>query len=813
MESLRHDLRFALRSIRRTPGFAAIACLTLAIGIGAVTATFSVARGLLLRPLPLPAEDRVIVMWAKQRDFAHVPLKWTDVDRYGKESRAFQRVAGLDYNGTWTWALSDRGEAVPAKGTFVTGGLFRTLGIRPQLGRMITESDDVPNAARVAVISDALWRRRYAADSGIVGRVLEFDRKQITIVGVAPRGFEYPHGVEFWVPALPFSPNAATDSAPGSLDLVARLNPDATIDQARREFDGYLDRAYANVRPTVGKFEATARTLPDAIVGNVRPAVLTLTAAAVLVLVIACLNVANLQLVRGVTRVREVAIRASLGASTARVVRQLLTEASVVGVAGAVAGIVVAALTIRVLVALAPAEIPRVAEVALDVEVVAFAAIVTIITVVLSALGPTIALARSDAASLIRQAGSRAVAGSQRSARTRQALIVAQAALAVLVLSGAGLLVRSLVNLQQQDLGFSRENVIVAQLTMPWSKFDTPDGTDRFNQLLECLRSTIAATPGVSRVAAASSPPYSGTGGWDALPSAEGQSADAAARRPWVNMEIVTPDYFAALGVPLARGRLLAGSDRAGAEPVVVVNATMARLYWPGQDPLGKRLVLGAVTDSAAARYTVVGVVGDMRYRELARAMPSFYLPNEQFTRGASTFLLVQTTSTPTAMIPTLRAIFRSVDRDASLLDARTLDDYLAGPLARPRFASALVAFFAIAGLLLVAVGIYAVVAEHVRHHRRELGIRIALGARAADVRRFVLRVGLGPLLVGAVVGLGLSLASGRLVQSLLYGVTPTDPVSLGSVMAIIALAATAACAVPLRQARRVDPVEVLRAD
>ena len=665
MESLRNDLRFAVRSIRRAPGFAIVACLTLAVGIGAVTATFSVANGLLLRPLPLPAQDRVIVMWAKQRDFAHVPLKWSDIDRYGKESRAFARVAGIDYNGTWTWALSERGEAVPAKGTFVTGGLFQALGIMPQLGRVIDAADDVPNAPRVAVISDALWRRRYGADSGVIGRVLDFDRKPITIVGVAPRGFEYPLGVEFWTPVRAFAPNVPSDSIPSSLDLVARLNPDATIDQARRELDGYLARAYAKFRTSVGTFEATARTLPDAIIGTVRPAVLTLTAAALLVLAIACLNVANLQLVRGVSRVREVAIRASLGASTGRVLRQLLTEAGVIGAAGAVAGIALAALTIRALVSLAPAEIPRVAEVTLDASVVAFATIVTIVTVALSAIGPTLALARSDVASLVRRAGTRSVAGSRRSARTRQGLIVAQAALAVLVLSGAGLLVRSLANLQQQDLGFKRENVIVAQLTMPWSKFDTPDGGDRFNQLLERVRSTIAATPGVTHVAAASSPPYSGTGGWDALPTVEGQSADVAVRRPWVNMEIVTSDYFATLGVPLLRGRLIAPTDRKRAEQVIVVNATMARLYWPGEDPLGKRMLMGAGTDPTAPKYRVVGVVGDMRYRELTVAMPSFYLPNEQYAGGAATFFLVRTTSSPSAIVPTIRAIFKNADADA----------------------------------------------------------------------------------------------------------------------------------------------------
>ena len=806
MQSVGQDIRFAARFALRSRAFTAVALLTLAVGIGTATATFSVANAIVLRPLPVRAQDRVVVMWAKQRDFAHVPVRWAEIQRFASESRAFEGVAGIDYNGAWTWAMFERGQPAPVAGTWVTGNFFQVLGVIPQVGRMIERTDDVPGAPLVAVITDGLWRRRYGADSSVVGRALDYEGKRFTIVGVAPRGFEYPHGVEMWSAVVPFFPDVRSDTATGSLDIVARLRSDATMEQGRRELDAFLDRAYARWRGTVGKFEATARTLSSFLVGNVRPAVVTLSAAAGLVLFIACMNVANLLLVRGVTRTRELAIRASLGAARQRIVRQLMTEAAALGIVGCALGVGVATLGVRALVALAPPGVPRLAEVGVDARAMLFASAAAMVAAVLFGLGPALALTRDDVGTLVRQAGSRSATASRRSTRTKQLLVVVQSALAVLVLTAAGLLARSLVNLQRVDLGFERDRVVVAQLAMPWSKFASADGHDRFTQLVDRLKETTRALPGVTAVAVAASPPYSGTGGWDALPNVEGVSDAERARLPWVNMEIVTSEYFETLGVQLVRGRLLAAGDRRGALPVAVVNETMARQYWPAGGAIGKRFRLGAPTDTTKPLYTVVGVVRDMRYRQLETAMPSLYVPNEQYPGGAPTFFLIRTATSPGALIPALRRAFAAVDADASVLGARTMDDYLAGPLARPRFSSVLLAVFAAVALLLVAVGIYGVIGESVRQRRRELGIRLALGARPANVGRMMLRAALWPVFLGTGIGLVLALAGARVVESQLYDVAPTDPLTFAAVAIIVLGVAVVACAGPTRVAARANP-------
>ena len=813
MTSLARDIRFALRSARRSPAFTVVALVTLAVGIGAATATFSVANAIVLRPLPVHDQDRVLVLWAKQRDFAHVPVRWAEVDRYARESRAFERVGGIDYNGAWTWAMSERGQPAPVKATWVTGDLFRVLGAVPQVGRLIERTDDIPNAPPVAVISDDLWRRRYGADSSVVGRVLDYEGRRFTIIGVAPRGFDYPQGIDLWSAVLPFSPDAASDTAPGSLDIVARLRPDATAEQGRRELDAFLDRAYARWRTSIGKFEATARTLPTLIVGSVRPAVVMLSMAAGLVLFISCMNVANLLLVRGVTRSREVAIRASLGAARGRLVWQLLTESALLGAVACVLGIGLALSGVRILVGLAPPEVPRLSEVSVDTSAMLFACGAAMTAVVVFGLGPALALTRHDVGMLVRSAGSRSLTGSRATMKNRELLVVIQAALAVIVLVAAGLLTRSLVNLQGVTLGFERDRVIVAQLGMPWTRFAAPDGGDRFTLLLDRLREATGSIPGVTSVAVAASPPYSGPGGWDALPNVEGMSDAEHARLPWVNMEIVTSEYFATLGVRLVRGRLLAPTDRRGSLPVVVVNESMARRYWPTGDAIGQQLRLGALSDTTAPRYTVVGVVGDMRYRQLETAMPGFYLPHRQFSRGAPTFFILRTASSPEAIVPALRRAFAGVDGDASVLNARTMDDYISGPLARPRFSSVLLTVFATVALLLVAVGIYGVIGENVRQRRRELGIRLALGAHPRNVRRMVLRAGLLPAALGITIGIAAALAGARVVESQLYDVTPADPLTYLAVALIIFAVAAVACAVPARAAASANPVEILRAD
>src|SRR5215203_2819446 len=671
----------------------------------------------------------------------------------------------------------------------------------------------MPNASPVAVISDGLWHRRYGADSSVIGRALDYDQRQFTIVGVAPRGFEYPSGIEMWSAVSPFLTSIQSDTAPGSLDMVARLRPDATMEQGRREFDAFLDRAYAGWRGNVGRFEATARTLSTFLVGDVRPAVLTLSAAAALVLFIACMNVATLLLVRGVTRGREVAIRASLGAARGRIVRQLLTESALLGVGGCAVGVGIAALGVRALTRLAPPGVPRLGQVHVDVDAVLFASVAAMMAVALFGLGPALALAREDLAALLQRGGSRSATGSRGWARAKQLLIVAQAALAVLVLTGAGLLGRSLINLQRVDLGFERERVVVAQLTVPWSKFATADGTDRFTLLLDELSEAARSLPGVASVAVAASPPYSGTGGWDALPHVEGVGAAQRLRLPWVNLEIVTSAYFETLGVPLVRGRLLAAADRKASVPVAIVNETMARQYWATGDAIGKRFRLGAPNDTTRPAYTVVGVVGDMRYRQLETAMPSVYVPNTQYPNGAPTFFLIRTTAPSALLVPALRRAFLATDPDAAVLSVRTIDDYLAAPLARPRFSSVLLAVFAAVALLLVAGGIYAVVAEHVRHHRRELGIRLALGAQPSGVRRMMLAAGLWPVLIGTAVGTSLTVASVRVIESQLYGVPPIDPITFGGVAGVVLAVAALACAVPARLAARTNPLEVLQSD
>jgi predicted permease len=810
---MRQDIRFAVRTGIRAPAFVALAVLTLGIGIGVATAAFSAANTILLRPLPVVGQERIVVLWAKQRDFAHVPVRWAEVDRYARESRAFDRVGGVDYNGAWPLAMFDRGEPVAVRASWVTGEFFGVVGAVPQIGRLIEPRDDRLNAAPVAVISDGLWRRRYGGDRAVLGRTLTYDGNLFTIVGVAPEGFDYPRTVELWAAVLPTFPAARNDTASGSLDVVARLRPDATMEQGRRELDAFLDRSYNKWRVSVGKFEATARTLPDVIVGDVRAAVITLSAAALLVLMVACLNVANLHLVRGVARVREVAIRASLGATRARLIRQLLVESTVLAVAGVVLGIGVAAVVVRLLAGFAPPEIPRLAEVAVDGASIVFGCMAASLTVLVAGIGPAIVVTRGDLGALMRRTVSRSATAGRTSLGIRRGVLVIQSALAVLVIATAGLLTRSLVNLGTVELGFQRDRIMIAQLTMPWSKFSGVNGIDRLSALLDELQANVRAIPGVSGVAVTASPPYSGTGGWDALPTVDGQTAAEAEARPWVNMEITTPTYFETLGVPLVRGRLFDETDRKGVARVVVVNEAMARAYWPQSDAIGKRLWLGAPTDTAAPRYTVIGIVADMRYRELATAMPGFYLPNRQYDRAAPTWFVIRSPLSPESLVPSLRAAFSKADADAALLSVRTMGDYLDGPLARPRFSAVLSTVFACVALLLVAIGIYGIVGEHVRQSRRELGIRLALGARPLDAARMVVLIALLPVSIGLALGMAGTLVASTVVRPLLYAVAPADPATMVGVALVVLIAAGVACAAPARSAARLALVDALRDD
>jgi putative ABC transport system permease protein len=798
------DLGYALRSLRRAPGFASVAVLTLALGIGASTAMFSVLGGVLLRPLPIAEQGRVLVVWGENpaREFPHVPFPFGMLEEYEEQNRSFEALAGVDYNGAWPRAMRDGDETVTITGTWVTGNFFRVLGVVPALGRPLLPEDDVTGAAPAMVISYGFWQRYFGGDPAALGHTFRWNDRSFTLVGVMPRGFEYPRGAEFWTALSPILP----DLLESHLDLVGRLRPGITVEQARADVEGFLLRTESD-RPLIWQgMRPVVTPLPELIVGEVRPLLLILTAAVLLVLLMACINVANLLFIRGSARVRELAIRSALGADRRRVVRQLLTESTVLAGLAGILGVVLAFVAIRALVALAPPELPRLESIGVDPLVLAFAVTVTLTTGLLAGLAPALASAVRDPSAQLRS-GARAGSGSARLRRLRQSLVAGQIGLALLVLVSAGLLLRSLAELQRVELGFARESLVLATISVPPTRF-----TDRDAELavLETTVERIRAIPGVAAVTPVARPPFSGTGGWDAMYAGDGQVVGELESNPILNLELAGEDYFRTLGIPILRGRGFTEADREDGVPVAIISESVARHTWPGEDPIGRRI---GAPGSPESWHTVVGVVGDNRYRELVTPRPSMYLPIRQFGGPVPRTLALRTLVAPASVIPSVRSALQDVDPELLLTDAAPLTQLLAAPLARPRFSAVLLSVFAGVALVLAAVGIYGVMAAYVRQRSQEIGVRMALGADSADVHRLVLGQGMRLALVGAGVGAAAALAGTRVLSSFLFGVRQTDPITFVTVASLLLLVALAACYLPARRATRVDPMVSLRAE
>jgi predicted permease len=804
--ALRQDFHYAVRSLRKQPSFALVAILTLSLGIGAATAMFSVVNGVLLRPLPVAEQERVLVMWTEQpaSDFPHMPLLYGMFEEYAEQNRAFETLAGIDYNGAWPRAMRDGDQAVTASGIWVTGDFFRTMGVVPALGRILLPDDDVAGAAPAMVISHGFWQRYFGGDASAIGRTFRWNDRSFMVVGVMPHGFEYPQGAEFWTPLAPIRSDVMEDH----LDLVGRLRPGVTVEQARADLGAFLQRTEAERPPMLQGLRPVATPLPELIVGDVRPALWILTAAVVLVLLIACINVANLLFIRGSTRVQELAIRTALGADRGRIVRQLLTESSVLAMLAGVMGVALAYLAVRGLILLAPPELPRLESVRLDPYVLAFAAAVTLGTGLLAGLAPALWSAVRNPSTTLRS-GARVGSGTRKVRWVRQGLVAGQVALALLVLVGAGLLLRSLANLQRVDMGFARESLVIATMSLPPEK--TTSRAEHVALLDEVIE-RVRALPGVSAATSVTRPPFSGKGGWDAPYTGEGQSTEAREANPVLNLELAGPDYFGTLGIPLVRGRAFTEQDREDAAPVAIVSEAVARRTWPGEDPIGKRIKLGPL-DSPMPWHTVVGVVEETRYRELVTPRPSIYFPVRQFGGPVPMSLGLRTQVDPASVIPALRNTLQEVDPELLLVEAAPLTQLLGAPLARPRFSAALLGVFALFALVLAAVGIYGVMAAYVRQRWHEIGVRMALGAGPAAVRRLVLGQGLLLALVGAGVGAVAALAGTRVLSAVLFGVSPTDPLTFAGVATVLLLVALAACYLPARRATRVDPMVSLRAE
>jgi putative ABC transport system permease protein len=812
VRSLLQDLRFAWRGLSRAKGFAAAAVLTMAVGVGGTSAMFALIQGVLLRPLPVPDQDRLVVAWKAlpSAGVTHWPLGRAELDATARASRTLAAVGGASYYGTWPENATERGLTTSITTALVTGAFFDVLGVRSVLGRTLNPRDDVEGAEPVIVITHGLWQRRYGGARDVIGRRIRLDERSFTVIGVMPPDLDYPRGVEAWRPLRSLSSSAwFRDGVLRDVDLVGRLRAGATIEHARSELAALFarldetappDRTRGAV-PIVGRFD-------QAVVGDVGRPLLVLFAAVVFVMLIAAANLANLLLVRGEARAGELAIRAALGAGRSRVAAQVVTESVLLAIGGGTAGILAAWFAVPALVALVPDGLPRAESVRVDGGVAVFAIVVALGAAALASLAPALWFARTDVVVHLR-AGTGRDGETQGTHRRRRALVVLQAALAVMIVAGAGLVTRSLLKLQSVDLGLPAHRLVLVWLRLPQAKY--ADDRARRIRFLDDVVGRLEASPGIVAATPVNVPPFASTG-WD-LPTftADGQTADDVLRNPALNLESVYPNYFRTFELPIVRGRGFTPADREGAPAVAILSDDVAARTWPGEDPIGKRIKMGGLA-STDSWLTVVGLVRPTRYRELARPRPTLYLPAMQFLATAE-ILVVRTAAPPDVVGRLAHAYVHEVDPDVDVLRTARFAALLEGPLARPRFNAVLIGLFAAAALLLATVGLYAVTAADVRRRRAELGVRLALGATPAGVRRLVLVSGLRLAAAGAAIGLAVAAAFGRLLRGLLYGVHPLDPETLLlSTLLLLGLAAVAAY-VPARRAARLDPVTLLRTE
>jgi putative ABC transport system permease protein len=795
------NLGIAIRPVRHRPGFALTAALTLALGIGLSTAVFTVAEALLLRDLPVWRQERLVVLWSEAIDgsFAHWPLELDAARQFARETRLLDGVAFAAYEGAWPQPVRDEGGLSRLRQAHVSGEFFSVLRAEPLLGRALRPDDDVVGAAPVVVLSHGAWKRHYGGDTAVVGRrfVLHGNAVSYEIVGVMPPGLDYPRGTDFWAPLVPGKARRGTNTIFAHVDLVGRLGPAVSAVNAKDDLSAFLRRS---PQPQLRKTRAVVTSLPALILGDTRPAVLAFAAAAALLLVITCINVVNLLLVRGLARTREMAVRTALGAGRGQIVRQLMTENAMLAVAGGALGVIVAMGAVQGFVAFAPTTLPRIDEIHLNTAALSAAVLITAFATLLFGVGPAIMGARVEPQGALRSGNRQSV--SRRARFATEALVTGQVALAVLVLSAAGLIGRSLVKLERADLAFEPSHLLIGELAF---RFDRVDTRAKQLALLDRLIPAVRSIPGVRAVSPIVAVPFSGSGGWDGNLTAEGQPADAV--NPILNMEVVVPEYFRTFGMPILRGRGFSDDDREGAH-AVVISESAARHYWPSAEPVGQHLLMGS------SRFTVIGVVPDTRYRELKNARPSIYFALRQsIFPFAPLSLAVRTAGPPADVVPALRRAIATVDPGIDLASAAPFDSYLDKPLAQPRLNAFLLVIFAAAAVALAAIGLFGVMATMVRQRTWELGLRMALGATGGDVMRLVLGRGLAIAAGGIALGLVAAAGANRLLTALLYGVTPTDGVTIGSVTALLIGVAVIAAGIPARSGTRIDPAIALRAE
>jgi putative ABC transport system permease protein len=801
METLIKDLRFAVRSFLKRPGFLVIAVATLALGIGATTAMFTVVNSVLLRPLQFPEPERIVLFYGinPRQGITQSNMSMPDILDWQKQSQSFEQIAGF-YSGGLFLTVGDETERV--RGTGVSGEFFPLFKTNPIHGRTLQAADAQPGNEPVVVIGYSLWQRRFGGAPGVVNSKVILNGKATTIVGVMPAGFSYPYESEAWTAMALTEQDQPRDNR--FVSVVTRLKPNVSLTQAQTEMDTINQRLSQNFGETNSGWSVQLVELRESLVGDLRTSLLILLGAVAFVLLIACANVANLLLARAIYRQKEIAVRTALGASRMRIVRQLLTESMLLSIVSGVIGFTLSLGLIRLLIAISPPNTPRVEEIGIDLRVFSVTLAVAVFAGLLFGLFPALQTSRPNVNDTLKDSGQR---GSQMGGRNRAGslFIVSEIALSFILLAGAGLLIKSFLHLREIDPGFNPDNVLTMRVTLPPGKYK--QGEPRA-QVYKQLIDEVKATPGVKSAAAVLSLPLGGDtfAVWRGV-IREGRPLTLEEQTNAQNLP-VTPDYFQTLQIPLKAGRMFTDHDSLESTKVIIINETLARRLWPGESPIGQRF---SVWRDEKFPREVVGVVGDTKESLEKEAGNQMYIPYAQDPTWGSLSLVVRTTGEPAALAGSVRDAIRSVDKAVPTYNLKTMNDVVSNSAAPRRVPMLLLSVFAGVAMLLAMLGIYGVTSYYVTQRTHEIGVRMALGAQIVDVLKLVLSRAMVLATIGIGIGVVGAIALTRYLTSMLFGVKPIDVVTFIAVAVVLALVVLVACLVPARRATKIDPLEALR--
>ena len=798
MSGLRQDLKYGIRMLFKKPAFTAVVVLTLALSISSTTVVFSVVNALLLRSLPYSNPDQLINVWSVFKSNNKAYASAANFREWQERNQSFQSLAAYD-SLKLNLTGGDRPEAIDV--ALVTANLFPLLGVQPVRGRGFRTEEEQPATNKVAVISDGLWQRRFGADAGVVGKPLVLDGDSYTVIGIMPPRFSFPEKIDVWLP-LSFVPEELADRGYNHLAVVGRLKPGVELRQAQAEMSAIMDeqvRKYPN--ENAGR-SMRLLTFQQNLVGDIRMALWILSAAVFLVLLIACANIANLLMARATTRQKDIAIRIGLGAGRRRLIQQLLIESLLLSLFGGAMGLIFAYGGLKVLTSVGPTNIPRLSEVTIDARVLAFTLVISLLTGVIFGLIPALQATKPEINEWLKD-GQRSASGGPGGKRARSWLVVTEMALALILLIGAGLLIKSFLILWQVEPGFNPHNVITMAISPSPPKYNTQRD---FVILCQRVLEQVKSTPGVDAVGVVNQLPFSGrnlglnftVGGQPPVKPEDTASA---------NFRLVSPGYLQAMGIPLKRGRDFNDHDRRDSTPVALINETLAKHYFANEDPIGKQLNI----EGQQAPREIVGIIGDVKQIKLdAEVKSEIYVPFFQIAVPAMN-IVVRTTTDPGSMTSAVLRQISRVDPDQPVYQVKTMDEYLGESMAQRRLSTVLLGVFAALALILAALGVYGMMSYLVSQRTREIGVRMALGARQLDILKLVVRHGMWLSILGIAVGVAAALLLTRIMTSSLYGISASDPLTYVGISALLALIALLACLIPARRALKVDPIIALR--